>query len=103
VNPDAGLLTLYLPGNEYGSTVIDPHKFYGTQCVLFPRRPLQEIVTNWDEIKRRIPPGYDIRWSRFLGERGYKLYGTEHSYVQHLRTVSRLHGHSSHVSNKFRG
>ncbi|MDQ1613879.1 MAG: hypothetical protein QOG00_3810 [Pyrinomonadaceae bacterium] len=103
VNPDTGLLTLYLPGNEYGSTVIDPHKFYGTQCVLFPRRPLQEIVANWDEIKRRIPPGYDIRWSRFLGERGYKLYGTEHSYVQHLQTVSRLHGHSSHISNKFKG
>lgn len=103
VNPDTGLITLYLPGNEYGSTVIDPHKFYGTQCVLFPRRPLQEIVANWDEIKRRIPPGYDIRWSRFLGERGYKLYGTEHSYVQHLQTISRLHGHSSHVSHKFRG
>ena len=92
-----------MPGNEYGSTVIDPHKFYGTQCVLFPRRPLQEIVANWDEIKRRIPPGYDIRWSRFLGERGYKLYGTEHSYVQHLQAESRLHGHASHVSHKFRG
>ncbi|HEV2880959.1 MAG TPA: hypothetical protein VGX24_06750 [Pyrinomonadaceae bacterium] len=102
INPDTGLFTLYLPGNEYGSTVIDPRKFYGTQCVLFPRRPLQEIVANWDEIKRRIPPGYDIRWSRFLGERGYKLYGTEHSYVQHLQTVSRLHGESSHVSHKFR-
>jgi GT2 family glycosyltransferase len=103
IDPDTGLFTLYLPGNEYGSTVIDPHKFYGTQCVLFPRRPLQEIVANWDEIKRRIPPGYDIRWSRFLGERGYKLYGTEHSYVQHLQTVSRLHGQASHVSHKFRG
>ncbi|MCA1564735.1 MAG: hypothetical protein LC803_03565 [Acidobacteria bacterium] len=102
IKPDTGLFTLYLPGNEYGSTVIDPHKFYGTQCVLFPRRPLQEIVANWDEIKRRIPPGYDIRWSRFLGERGYKLYGTEHSYVQHLQTVSRLHGEASHVSHKFR-
>jgi hypothetical protein len=103
LNPDTGLFTLYLPGNEYGSTVIDPRRFYGTQCVLFPRRPLQEIVANWDEIKRRIPPGYDIRWSRFLGERGYKLYGTERSYVQHLQTVSRLHGESSHVSHKFRG
>lgn len=102
INPDTGLLTLYLPGNEYGSTLVDPHKFYGTQCVLFPRQPLQEIVANWDEIKRRIPPGYDIRWSRFLGERGYKLYSTEHSYVQHLQTTSRLHGHSSHVSHKFR-
>ena len=103
INPDAGLFTLYLPGNEYGSTVIDPHKFYGTQCVLFPRPPLQEIVANWDEIKRRIPPGYDIRWSRFLGERGYKLYGTEHSYVQHLQNESRLHGQASHVSHRFKG
>ena len=103
VKPDTGFITLYRPGNEYASTEIDPGRFYGTQCVLFPRRPVEEIVSNWDDIKRRIPPGYDIRWSRFLGERGYKLYSTDHSYVQHLQSTSRLHGHSSHVSNSFVG
>ena len=103
VKPDTGFITLYLPGNEYASTTIDPNKFYGTQCVLFPREPVEEIVANWDDIKHRIPPGYDIRWSRFLGERGYKLYSTDYSYVQHLQSKSRLHGSGSHVSNSFVG
>jgi GT2 family glycosyltransferase len=102
VKPDTGFITLYRPGSEYGAPVIDPNHFYGTQCVLFPRQPIEEIVTNWDDIKSRIPPGYDIRWSRFLGERGYKLYSTDYSYVQHLQGKSRLHGHGSHVSHTFR-
>lgn len=100
--PDAGLLTLYLPGRGYGSTVIAAEKFYGTQCVLFPRERVREIVENWADIKRRIPPGYDIRWSRFLAERGYKIYAAEASYVQHLESVSRLHGHPNHVSQAYR-
>lgn len=103
IAPDAGMLTFYLPGDGYGSRVVNPGHFYGTQCVLFPRRAVTEIVENWLDIKRRIPPGYDIRWSRFLGERGYKLYSTDRSYVQHLPSVSRLHGHSNHTSNVFRG
>lgn len=101
--PDAGLLTFYLPGRGYGSNVIAPEKFYGTQCVLFPRERVREIVENWADIKRRIPPGYDIRWSRFLAERGYKLYAAEASYVQHLESVSRLHGHPNHVSQSYLG
>jgi GT2 family glycosyltransferase len=103
LGPEAGMMTFYQPGNGYGSTVINPGHFYGTQCVLFPRRRVEEIVENWTDITTRIPPGYDIRWSRFLGERGYKLYATERSYVQHLSSVSRLHGHGTHNSNVFRG
>lgn len=99
--PDAGFLTFYLPGRGYGSPVVPPEKFYGTQCVLFPRPRVAEIVSNWADIKRRIPPGYDIRWSRFLAERGYRLYAAEASYVQHLESVSRLHGHPNHVSQAF--
>lgn len=103
IEPDTGFITLYRPGNEYSSGVVDPGRFYGTQCVLFPRRPVEEIVDNWAGIKERIPPGYDIRWSRFLGERGYKLYSTDYSYVQHLQSTSRLHGEGSHISNSFAG
>ena len=103
IEPDTGFVSLYAPGSEYGSHEIRPDQFYGTQCVLFPRRSIQEIVQNWIEIKTRIPPGYDIRWSRFLGERGYKLYCTNRSYVQHLQSRSRLHNSSSHVSNSFVG
>lgn len=101
--PDAGLFTFYLPGRGYGSSVVAPEKFYGTQCVLFPRPRVEEIVANWADIKRRLPPGYDIRWSRFLAERGYRLYAAEASYVQHLESVSRLHGHTNHVSQRFVG
>jgi GT2 family glycosyltransferase len=103
IKSDTGFISLYTPGHEYGGREIDPEKFYGTQCVLFPRRSIQEIAENWIEIKTRIPPGYDIRWSRFLGERGYKLYCTGRSYVQHLQSTSRLHNDSSHVSNSFVG
>ena len=98
---DAGFLTFYLPGCGYGSSVVAPEKFYGTQCVLFPRPRVEEIVSNWADIKQRLPPGYDIRWSRFLAERGYRLYAAEASYVQHLESVSRLHGHTNHVSQRF--
>lgn len=103
IMPDTGFVTFYLPGNGYGDSEIDPNSFYGTQCILFPRTPLELIANSWDEIKSRIPPGYDIRWSRFLPEKGYKLHCTSHSYVQHLQSISRLHGHSSHVSNRFLG
>ena len=103
IKPDTGFVSLYSPGHEYGGNEIDPDRFYGTQCVLFPRRSVQEIADNWIAIKTRIPPGYDIRWSRFLGERGYKLYCTRRSYVQHLQSTSRLHNDSSHVSNSFVG
>lgn len=99
---DAGFITFYQPGRGYGSRVIDPEHFYGTQCLLFPRRSLAEIVENLAYIYTHLPPGYDIRWSRFLAERGYKLYCTDHSYVQHLRSTSRLHGQGSHVSDCYR-
>jgi hypothetical protein len=48
-----------------------------------------------------FPPGYDIRWSSYLAAQGYPLYATERSYVQHLSTLSRLHGHGTHASRCF--
>jgi hypothetical protein len=101
IHQDTGFISLYLPDGEYGSLIIDPNRFYGTQCVLFLRKVLEEIVNNYEYIKSHIPPGYDIRWSRFLAERGYKLYCTDYSYVQHIPAISRLHGHNSHISTSF--
>lgn len=97
----AGFLTFYLPGNGYEATEIDPNQFYGTQCVLFPRHSVELIVREREEMCSKFPPGYDIRWSRFLSAKGYRLYATDHSYVQHLSMVSRLHGHLTHASNRF--
>ncbi len=98
---DVGLVTLYAPGNGYGANPIDPNHFYGTQCVLFPRPVVAEMVANREYIFKRFYPGYDIRWSRYLGERGYQLYATEKTYVQHLGERSILHNGSSHTSNRF--
>lgn len=98
----SGFLTLYLPGNGYGKPVLDPNHFYGSQCLLFTRKAVEEIVTGRDEMMAKFLPGYDIRWSRFLAHKGYVLHCFKHSYVQHLPSNSRLHSHGgSHVSNCF--
>jgi GT2 family glycosyltransferase len=104
-----GFLTFYLPGDGFGGDrseaaynhAIDPNHFYGTQCVLFPRNSIEKVVTGRSEMHAAFPPGYDIRWSRYLAAQGYPLYATERSYVQHLSTLSRLHGHGTHASRCF--
>jgi len=101
LGPETGFLTLYAPGDGYGFHIIDPSRFYGTQCVLFTRKAVEEIVHRRHDMMANFWPGYDIRWSRFLAHKGYVLYCTDHSYVQHQPVYSRLHGHGSHVSNRF--
>jgi GT2 family glycosyltransferase len=101
VAPDTGFVTLYLPGDGYGGRVVNRDQFYGTQCILFPRWSVEELVRDFEYIKDNFMPGYDIRWSRYLAECGYTIYCTERSLVQHMGSVSRLHGHDSHVSNCF--
>jgi hypothetical protein len=98
---ETGFVTLYQPGSGYGFHILDPERFYGTQCVMFTRRAVAEIIANREEMMKNFRPGYDIRWSRFLASRGYTLYCTDHSYVQHLPSVSRLHGLGSHTSYNF--
>jgi hypothetical protein len=93
VPDDAGFVTFYAPAGEYGGTLIDPERFYGTQCLLLPRRSVCELVDAYDVIEATLRDGYDIRWSRFLARQGYRLYATERSYVQHLdHGVSLLNG-----------
>jgi SAM-dependent methyltransferase len=97
---DAGFHTLYLPGGEYGSAVIEPYRFYGTQCLLFPKHSVQLILDNREEMERRFSPNYDLRWAQYLGARGFKLYAAPQSYVQHMGAVSRM-GSGSHSSCNF--
>lgn len=99
--PRVGFHTLYQPGDEYGSRVIDADRFYGTQCLLLPRSSVDLIVENRRQIELTFPPGYDIRWSRYLRSVHRTLYACEHSYVQHLGVDSRLGGQRGHVSNRF--
>src|SRR3979411_772616 len=102
LGPETGFLTLYTPGDEYGFLLAEPGRFYGSQCLLFTRKAVEEIVLNVSFMMASFMPGYDIRWSRFLGARGYVLYCTDFSYVQHLPRKSRLHDHSgNHISNRF--
>jgi len=101
VDERCGFVTFYLPGKGFGTSEIDAGSFYGTQCVLFPRPALELLVRERVQMNTQFPPGYDIRWSRFLASKGYKLYATEHSYVQHASSQSRLHGHGTHVSECF--
>jgi hypothetical protein len=101
LGPETGFFTLYLPGGGYGSNVVDPAHFYGSQCLLFTRDAVERIVRGSEEMMAEFLPGYDIRWSRFLGHAGFTLYAADQSYVQHQPVVSRLHGHGSHQSNRF--
>lgn len=100
VEGDAGFVTLYLPGNDYGTSVIEPYKFYGTQAVLFPKEVIQVILDNRKEMEAKYSPNYDLRWAQYLGSCGYKLYAAPQSYVQHTGTSSRL-GSGYHSSCSF--
>lgn len=97
---DAGFLTLYLPGGEYGDSIIEPYRFYGTQGVLFPKDSVDVILKNREEMERRFSPNYDMRWAQFLGASGYKLYAAPKAYVQHIGVRSGL-GNNFHSSCNF--
>jgi hypothetical protein len=104
VPDDAGFVTFYAPAGEYGGTLVDPERFYGTQCLLLPRRSVCALVDAYDVIEATLQNGYDIRWSRFLARQGYRLYATERSYVQHLdHAASLLNGGTrpGHRSSNF--
>ena len=98
---DAGFLTLYSPGSGYGMPHVPADRFYGTQAVLFSRRAAADIAAHQHDMQASIPPGYDIRWSRWLAQRGFRLYATPASWVQHIGWQSRLHGSASHTSAVF--
>jgi len=100
--PDgAGFLTLYSPGGGYGTHEINPDHFYGTQAVLFSRAAAADIAEHQAQMQSEILPGYDIRWSRWLAKRGFRLYATAVSWVQHVGSQSRLHDGGSHASAIF--
>lgn len=103
---DMAFYTLYQPFNGYGDTdTISSDKihggfFFGTQCMVFPVKTVELLLKHQLEIERTYPPGYDLRWSRFLDHRGKVAYTARKSYVQHIGTNSRL-GCMAHVSSNF--
>jgi hypothetical protein len=102
---DAAFYTFYQPHDGYGSEIISTEKihngyFYGTQCIMFPTWTVVELVNHQGEIEKTYPPGYDLRWSRFLNHRGLVAYTSEVSYVQHIGVNSRL-GCMNHTSKRF--
>lgn len=101
LSSQTGFVSLYLPGDGYGCEHIRPEDFYGTQCLLFPRKSVEILTDHWEQIKSLFPPGYDLRWARFLASKGLRPEAAPHSYVQHAGAVSRLHGSRSHKSEVF--
>jgi hypothetical protein len=97
---DAGFYTLYQPFGGYGSDVIDPRRFFGTQCLLFPRGAVAELLTERVPRDREETTTYDLQWARSLELSGYKLYGALESYVQHIEAPSR-YGSGSHHADTF--
>jgi SAM-dependent methyltransferase len=99
---DAGFYTLYQPFSGYGSAQIEPRRFFGTQCLLFPKNAVAEILKDRHSQKPEAALTYDLQWSRILASCGYKLYGALESYVQHIAAPSR-YGSGSHRSGTFVG
>jgi hypothetical protein len=90
VPDNAGMVSLYLPNDGHASrkltnlNLVDPTKFYGTQCVIFPKRALMLMLNKEVTIRSNIAPGYDIQWSRAMKDIGLKIYESKNSYVQHV-------------------
>jgi Methyltransferase domain len=96
---DTGFYTLYQPFSGYGSALVEPRRFFGTQCLLFPTDAVAEILKDRHE-KPAAALTYDLHWSRILASCGYRLYGALESYVQHIDAPSR-YGSGSHRSETF--
>jgi len=106
IDPDAAFYTFYQPGDGYGggaipTSIVQSGRFFGTQCILLPTTSARLILDHRAEIERDHPPGYDLRWTRFLVGRGRVAYSSERSLVQHIGVESRL-GCMTHRSNTFR-
>lgn len=100
---NAGMYTLYHPQNGY-NRVVDPNRFYGSQCMLIPAKSAKLLVENKEWTFANIRPGYDLRIARTLGHFGKKIYAADHSYVQHISPRSALFtnaDHKIHTSNRF--
>ncbi len=107
--PDnAALLTFYRPRGSIGDygdrQILTPEEFYGTQCVLFPRKAINELLKHYSDLKqiprglRRV--GYDNIWVNHLGKKGMTVHSTEKSVIQHIGTESRLNS-PKHVATDF--
>lgn len=91
VPQNTGFISFYLPASGHSTRKrggyldnIDPNKFYGTQCLLFPIEPLGRLLSTQIDARNNIQPGWDIQWSRQLHKLGYKLYESNASYIQHI-------------------
>ncbi len=100
LDSDAGFYTFYQPGGGYGGTVIEPYRFYGTQCLLFRREVVELLLKSREAMERQFSPGYDHRWAQFLGSCQFRLYASPRSYVQHVGVASRI-GSGYHSSCTF--
>jgi hypothetical protein len=88
--PDVALYTLYQPDRGYGSEVVDPSRFIGTQCVLFPKWAVSMLLAHREEMEQRFNPNYDVRWGGFFGSRGLEVRASPRSFVQHIGIPSRM-------------
>ena len=98
--------TFYQPHGGYGergpirSDTIQNGYFYGTQCIMFPVSSVKLLLENQASIEYNYPPGYDLRWSRYLDSQQRIAYTSGRSYVQHIGVNSRL-GCMHHKSATF--
>jgi hypothetical protein len=78
---------------------IDGNHFYGTPCVSFNRKVLEQIKGEWGwaDTLGRV---WDHKWGQYMNRKGYRMYATRKSYVQHLAGYSNIERRSRSLQSK---
>ena len=72
-------------------TPFNGNEYYGNICVLFKRRVLEDLKANWKKLLS-WPPGWDLRWGRYLQKNQYRMYETKKHYANHAIGKSAISG-----------
>ena len=104
---DAGIVTFYSinegygPINRYFMYEVQNPCLVGAQALLLPKQIVELCARSGQDMAKLNLAGWEMKFTAFVKNSGYKLYATYYSYVQHQLT-SRLHPSNwLHISNRF--
>ncbi|MBM08020.1 MAG: hypothetical protein CMF69_00350 [Magnetovibrio sp.] len=66
------------------------YDYYGNLCVVFSRKVLESLKKNKHKVRDVCPNCWDVRWGRYMHDKGFKMYVTRTRYVKHLAGLSAL-------------
>ena len=78
---------------------IDGNHFYGTPCVSFNRKVLMQLREEWERADT-LGRVWDHKWGKFMNLKGYRMYATRKSYVQHQSGYSNIERRERKLQSK---